>query len=1369
MRETFIPGRRQDIPARSQTVFTIEAPPELPRTIATKAWKKALPFVFGAAIIAIMVVMYVSGARQMNPMYLLFMAMMGVGLFQSVGKADNAEMSTEEVDSERAEYLRYLSDKSQALRECADRQRANAEWSHPDPTLLEAVIGGSRMWERGPEDDDYLKIRVGRTSVQLANKFTVKPVDQELDLEPVCRAALQHMRAIQLSIPHCPKAIDMAGFGVISVYGDRDLFTAALRAWIGQWVTWHGPQGAAVAIASPQLEPRWGWAKWLPHTESTDIDGAGPARYLATSWAQLEAVVSESMKGRTRLVDEKGTPTADGPSKRTKHFLVVVDDPTVPVKAIQKLGAHDGVTVIAYRDGRGPDSDRDIRARELALLLDQDDRGAQIKQWKDFTWAPFCQEADLLDAAVSISVARSLARWDDGAAQTMSSAESQAAASFLTLLGVDNAANLDVDQLWRDRPPEEQLIVPLGLMPNGAPLWIDLNDEAYGGVGPHGLMIGMTGAGKSTTLTAMVLGLMMLNSPDVVQIFAGDFKDEAAFDQFKYFPHCVAVVSNMGGKRSLVVRLGDTLNGILDQRGVIFNEEGNRIKGSAFRDLREYNAARKTPDGSHLPPMPTMFVVIDEFTLMLKEHPHMAEVFDTITRKGRTLGVFFLFASQTLDEGAIKQIPANTQYRIGLKVASAATSRRVVGTEDAFHILPGKQNKGTFFFVRAPGAEPVRARGFMLPDIYEPPVSIGRKVTKAKPRARVFTAGRVEPDADTVIEEIVAGTSVLDGPPRSLVLTCGAQLAAKWTHPAPKLWSEPLDDPIPLDRVLAEARRNPPRMPRGVPWWPLGELDRPRDLIHELLTYNITQGHVLVLGANNVELTQVVQTFALAAAARYSPTDIGFYALSYGGSAIAALKELPHVGAIGGRDRKELTSRIFGDLRMMMARRRALFRDHDIASMEDYRRRRAASEPGLDDGYPVDIFVFVDGFEPFLEDNVSLLHPKNPHLADLVAITNSDQGVQLLVTAADTIKLGALAPKLTCRWELKIAPNSTSTVKSPELTVIRPQDLIPVGAPGRGLTMACDVIRFAVGRLDGQPTMAEVDDKVREAVATISAQHSGQRPAPAPELLARQIDSAALGARSLDGERYVLGQRGADLSPLVVDFADVPLMAVYGDPKMGKTATLAALIEQVVERRGQQLDQAKVVVFDPKRKFSEITQQLAEGHDYYESDPAVMAQLISGIDKALAERAQPTGLSWDEQRQWQIKGSRIYLFVDDFDAVPQEALITVTVEGKQSTRQVRTWAPLIPHLAKAGTTGLRLIVAHNAKGAGNHEVNQMSVPGQIASQRANRVLLPARAAEKIGGRKPDDEMIAGRAYVIAADPINEGHAQLALPHLLQTR
>ena len=1388
MRARFPQRRRVAGPRRSDKDFLFEAPPELPRTIEVSAWKKALPWVFGVVIVGMVAMMFIMGFRQMNPMYLFFMAMMGIALFSSMqNQGGNSEMSTPEVNSERAEYLRYLSGKGEEIRAAADAQKASAEWSHPDPDVLDAVLGGPRMWERGASDPDYLHIRVGRDEVKLANKVKVKPVDSELDLEPVAKTALQHLRAVQQSIPHCPKAINFAGYGMIGIYGDRALFEAVVRAWVAQLVCWHTPNDTTLAVVSPQLEARWGWTKWLPHTESTDIDGAGPARYLGATLGDVESMLEPLLKERAKLVDDKGTVDEAAVTKSNKHLVLVIDDPQAPAALVRRIAARDGVTVIAYRAGAGPDRDYAPHTRELLLHIGAGDAetpapAAAMQQWHRFRWQTFCAEPDTLGVEVARHLARQLSKWDS-ATIGRQDAESAATHTMLSLLGISNAANLDVEALWKPRmlpvgtgepvDLDPLLRVPIGLQPSGAPLVIDLKDEADGGNGPHGLMIGMTGSGKSTLLQSLVFGLYTRHSPDVAQAILADFKDEAGFGMFEDYPHTIGVISNMEERKSLVGRFGETLQGILDQRGRIFKDAGEEVTGVGFQSLREYNRARATPQGAHLPPLPYLFIFVDEFSLLLKDHPDMADVFDVVTRKGRSQGVFFLFASQTLDEGVVKNIPNNTQYRIGLKVASDQISRRVIGTGDAFHIADGKNAKGTGYFVRAPGAEPVRFRGFLLPSRYEPPTTVNRRVISAHPRARVFTAGRVEPDPDTVIEEEVAAESVIQGPPRSLVLTVGPQLSSAYGERPPQLWSPPLDDPITLDSLLRQAAAAPRRS--GGPWWPLGEIDRPRQLSHGLLSYSVDNGNMLVLGMNNDELSMVIQTFVLSAASRYSPSEVGFYLLSYGGPALGEVKNLPHVGAIGGLERKELNLRILNDLGGVAARRRRMFDQHSVASVADFRRRRAAGESALDDGYPTDIFVVVDGFEKFLADDTSLMNPKNPLLKNIEGLMGEGRGIHVVVTASDSIKLGlAINSQIGVRYELKLANANMSQIRPrPEDKMVRPQDRIPADEPGRGLAGTGDVIRFGVGRMDGQPTMDDLDLKVRETVAALAGEHAGARPVPRPRLLPLTVPPERL-PQDLGGERHAIGVRGRDLQPFVVDFAADPLLAVYGDDRHGKSTFIANMVRSVVANRSG-AEEVMVMVFDRSRELAGVTGHLTEpdpvnpeaANDYYETNFTAMAQRIESLAQILDSRTPSEDLTWEQKRDWTFEGPLIYLVVDDLDAIPAQVTMHAAVPAGGppnvgSGIPVQVWQPLLRHIPNAQDVGLRIIFTHRANGAGLVELTQNSVPGQFATQGAQRILLASQDSnDKIAGMKFEKDLPPGRGFAMTSAEDNRGYVQLA--------
>ncbi|MFV8227408.1 type VII secretion protein EccCa [Mycolicibacterium fortuitum] len=1376
-------SRRIPGPRTVDKDFQFEAPPELPRLVELPAWRKALPWVFGLVMAGMVVMMIVSGFRQMNPMYLFFMLMMGIALFTSMQNSGGGEdVTTPKVNAERAEYLRYLSGKAEQIREAAATQRAAAEWSHPDPDVLEAVFDSKRLWERFPTDADFLQVRIGRDQVQLANKIRVKPVDAEIDLEPVTKMGLQHLRAVQQVIPHCPKAIDLSGYGQITVYGERETFRAAVRAWVAQLVCWHNPNNCGLAVVSPDLEKHWGWAKWLPHTESQDIDGAGPARYLATSLAEVEDALEPLLKERAKVVDEKGNVDTSEVNKSNKQMVVIIDDPTVTPAAVRKIAGKNGVTVISYRDAAGPDRDYEPHERELLLRLQHNPLAnaatVQMDTWKRYSWQVFCAEPDVLTTPVAEYLARRMSKWD-AAPISHQDAESQAAQTLLALLGIPNAAKIDVEALWKPRmlpvgtgEPvilEPILKAPMGVQPNGAPLLHDLKDEADGGFGPHGLMIGMTGSGKSTALAALAFAVFAQHSPDVVQAILADFKDGAGFETFAGYPHVAAIITNMEEKKSHVERFGDTLLGLLDLRGRIFHDAGMKFQGAPFTSIVQYNEARATPAGAHLPPVPYMLVWVDEFSLLLKEHPELADVFDTVTRKGRSQGVYFLFASQTLDPGTIKDIDKNTQYRIGLKVASPSISRQVIGTEDAYHIPDGKNTKGTGYFVRAPGAQPVKFRSFMLPGRYEPPTTVNRRVITADPRARVFTAARVEPDPETVIEEEIAAESVIEGPPRSLVLTVGPQLAAHYGNKAPQLWAPPLDDPIPLDKVLTEAAAAPERS--GGPWWPLGEIDMPRQLTHGVLNYSADDGNILLLAKDTEEASMVVQTFILSAASRYSPTEVGFFAFGYGGPGLGTVKDLPHMGAIGGRDRNQLNVRLFADLDAIATRRRQLFEEHNIGSLEEYRRRRRAGEAALDDGYPIDLFVIVDGYEGFVTDNVSLMNAKNPFEKNLDRLAGAGRGIHLMVTAASWIKLSnEVNNKVSVTYELKLSNPSESTVRARvDDKMMRPQDRIPVNQPGRGITKAGQVIRFAVGRTDGQATMNELDVKVRETVAALVNRYANARAVPAPQLLPTYVSAAKL--PQLDGERYAVGVRGRDLQPLVFDFAESPLLAVYGDDHHGKTPFIDNMVRSVVTRR-RGPDDAIVCIFDRRKRLKGLTRYLQHGEDYYEQDFEKMAQRIMALAQVCDQRKPPAEVadSWDHLHSWTFDGPKIYLFVDDLDVIPNQLTVHEPLPvgappgAVPASRMVQTWQPLLRHLATAGDVGLRVIVTHLATQLSAAEMNSNTVPGVFATQNANRLLLGSSAQnDKVRGVK-FERLAPGRGYLVAASQEDCDYVQLAAPY-----
>ncbi|MFY2860627.1 type VII secretion protein EccCa [Mycobacterium sp. THU-M104] len=1245
--------RRLPAPGARKGSIAIEPPPELPRVIPPSFLRRAMPYVIVILIVGMIVALVATGMRVISPQTLFFPFVLLLAATALYRGNDN-KMRTEEVDAERADYLRYLSVVRDNIRTQAAEQRAAAQWSHPDPAALAAVPGSRRQWERDPHDPDFLVLRAGRHQVPLDTALRVQDTAAEIDLEPVCHSALRSLLDTQRTVRNVPTGIDLTKVSRITVVGDAREVRAALRAWIAQAVTWHDPTVLGVALAAPNLEGRdWSWLKWLPHVDMPgELDGVGSARYLSADPDDLIAQLGPTLLDRPVFTGE--------PADTLRHLLIVVDEPDYDVNASALGACRAGVTVV-HTSATPPHREQYSDPERPILRISGGDGGGSravaIERWRTGGWQPYIDHADQLGADDAAHLARQLSRWDSNPTHTGLRSAATRGAAFTTLLGIPDASQLDVATLWAPRRRDDELRVPIGVTATGEPLMFDLKDEAEGGMGPHGLMIGMTGSGKSQTLMSILLSLLTTHSADRLIVIYADFKGEAGADSFRDFPQVVAVISNMAEKKSLADRFADTLRGEVARRETLLREAGRRVQGSAFSSVTEYENACDA-GASDLPPIPTLFVVADEFTLMLADHPEYAELFDYVARKGRSFRIHILFASQTLDVGKIKDIDKNTSYRIGLKVASPSVSRQIIGVEDAYHIESGKEHKGLGFLVPAPGAAPIKFRSTYVDGIYDPPLRTKSVVVRAAPEPKLFTAARVEPDQDTVF---CAGEAQDEaGPPRKLIATIGEQLARCGPR-APQLWLPPLDEPIGLTAVLARAG-----LPQRQWRWPLGEIDKPFEMRRDPLVFDATAsaGNVVIHGGAKSGKSTALQTFIMSAASLHSPREVTFYCLDYGGGQLRALEGLAHVGSVATPLEPERIRRTFGEIEQLLRsrQRRGVFRD--------------GNGTAPDDGFG-EMFLVIDNIYAFGRDNTDQFNTRNPLLAKVTELVNVGlaYGIHVVVTTPSWLEVPlAMRDGLGLRLELRLHDARDSNVRVVG-ALRRPADAVPPDQPGRGLTMAAEHFLFAQPELD--------------QVAAINARYPGVS-APPVRLLPDDLSPVAVGPLYRGGERVVIGQREEDLAPVVHDFAEHPLLMVFGDSRSGKTTLLRHLIRTV--REHSTADQVAFTVLD--RRLHLVDEPLFADNEYTANIDRIIPAML-GLSHLIESRRPPAGMSAAELSRWSHQGHTHYLIIDDVDQVPDSPAISGPYVGQ------RPWTPLIGLLAQAGDLGLRVIVTARASGSGH--------------------------------------------------------------------
>jgi S-DNA-T family DNA segregation ATPase FtsK/SpoIIIE len=1288
--------RRLPPPTVRKGTITIEPPPELPRVIPPSLLRRALPYLIVILIVGMIVAMIATGMRLISPQTLFFPFVLLLAATALYRGTDN-KMRTEEVDAERGDYLRYLSVVRDNIRTQAAEQRAAAQWSHPEPAELATVPGTRRQWERDPHDADFLVVRAGRHPVPLATAVRVEDTADEIDLEPVCHSALRSLLDTQRTVRDVPTGIDLAKVSRITVLGEPDEVRAALRAWIAQAVTWHDPTVLGVALAARDLESReWSWLKWLPHVDVPgQFDGVGPARYLSTNLDELASLLGPALADRPAFTG--------GPADALRHLLIVVDDPDCDVNASTLAAGWAGVTVV-HRSLTPPHREQ-YSDPERPILRIAD--GA-IERWQTGGWQRYIDAADQLGAEEASHLARRLSRWDSNPTHAGLRSAATSGATFTTLMGIGDASRLDVPTLWAPRPRDQELRVPIGVTATGEPLIFDLKDEAEGGMGPHGLMIGMTGSGKSQTLMSILLSLLTTHSADRLIVIYADFKGEAGADSFRNFPQVVAVISNMVEKRSLADRFADTLRGEVARRETLLREAGRRVQGSAFNSVTEYENAIAA--GHNLPPIPTLFVVADEFTLMLADYPEYAGLFDYVARKGRSSRIHILFASQTLDIGKIKDIDKNTSYRIGLKVASPAVSRQIIGVEDAYHIEAGKEHKGEGFLVPAPGAVPIKFRSTYVDGIYDPPRTTKAFVVHYVPEPKLFTAGFVEPDPDTVVSD--DGDDEAAGPPRKLITTIGDQLA-RYGPRAPQLWLPPLDEPIPLSAVLESAGIGERR------WrWPLGEIDKPFEMRRDPLIFDArsSAGNMVIHGGPKSGKSTALQTFILSAANLHSPREVTFYCLDYGGGGLRALDGLAHVGSVASPLEPERIRRTFGELEQLLLsrQRREVFRDRGGSA--------------LDDGYG-EVFLLIDNLYAFGRDNTDQFNTRNPLLAKVTELVNVGlaYGIHVVVTTPSWLEVPlAMRDGLGLRLELKLHDPRDSNVRVVG-ALRRPAEAVPHDQPGRGLTMAAEHFLFAAPELDQVPA--------------INARYPGVT-APPVRLLPTNLAPDAVGVLYRGPDRVVIGQREEDLAAVVLDFADNPLLMVLGDSKSGKTTLLRHIIRTV--REHSRPHEVAFTVLD--RRLHLVDEPLFPDNEYTTNVDRVIPAML-GLSALIEARRPPAGLSAAELSTWSYQGHTHYLVIDDVDQIPDTPAMSGPYIGQ------RPWTPLIGLLAQAGDLGLRVIVTARATGSA-HALMTNPLLRRLNDLQATTLMLSGNPQDggKIRGQR-FARMPAGRAILLGDSDI----------------
>ncbi|MBT2426294.1 type VII secretion protein EccCa [Streptomyces sp. ISL-112] len=1283
----------------------LQPPPELPRGQQEGMLMQLLPMLgMGGSVVFFFMtpnpIMRIMGVIMIASTVAMAIAMMV--RFRRGTQGQLADM--------RRDYLKYLTQTRRTVVKTARKQRDAQFYLHPSPEQLWALVAeGSRVWERRVADADFAQVRIGLGSQELATPLVAPETAPVEELEPLTAGAMQQFLTTHSTLDGLPMAVSLRAFYHLTIGGHAESARSSARAMVGALASLHSPEDLVIGIATgAEAAPQWEWAKWLPHVQDrSSTDGAGSRRLITTGVLELEQQLAARLDGRPRF-QPGGQPLLEQP-----HVVIVLDGDSVPpMSVLASTEGLQGVTVIEVVPG-------EVQGARGGLSVAVQPQSLQLESGQGLVYEGV---PDLLSYEAAEALARQLAplhmaTGGDDDEPLLANLE------FTDLLNLGDAASIEVSRTWRPRSQAERLRVPIGVGEGGAPVMLDLKEAAQEGMGPHGLCVGATGSGKSELLRTLVLGLAVTHTSETLNFVLADFKGGATFAGMAQMPHVAAVITNLADDLTLVDRMGDSISGELNRRQEMLRDAGN------YANIHDYEKARAA--GAPLQPIPSLVLVIDEFSELLTAKPDFIDMFVQIGRIGRSLGVHLLLASQRLEEGRLRGLETYLSYRIGLRTFSAAESRAAIGVPDAYH-LPNVPGSGLLKFGTE---EMVRFKAAYVSGVYR---AEGRPVASGGPlpvdrRPVPFTAAPVPvryvqptPQAGAGVPDQRAGD---DDALADTVLDVIVRRLEGRGASAHQVWLPPLDNPPSLDEILPGLSAVPGRgltQPgfegAGRLVVPLGVIDKPfeqrRDTLYR--DFSGAAGHMQITGGPQSGKSTLLRTLIAGFALTHTPQEVQFYGLDFGGGGMSSIAGLPHVGGVASRLDPERVRRTVAEVYGILTRREEYFRSAGIDSIATFRRMRARGEISVTDQPWGDVFLIIDGWGNFRTDYEAL-----ENVAVDIAARGLGYGIHLIVTASRSMEVRAsLKDHLMNRLELRLGDVMDSELDRKVAVNV------PAGVPGRGLTPEKLHFMAAVPRIDG----INSDSDLSEATAAMNAEvsrHWTAPPAPRVRLLPRSLPASELPAGHAAPERGIaFGIDENNLAPVFVDLDHDPFFLIFGESESGKSNLLRLVIKQLTERYDG--DTCKLFVIDNRRSLLDVTpaSHLAE---YIPMSNNMDHHMVALHDlmKRRTPSADVTAQELRDRSWW--RGPTVYVIIDDFDLV-----------ATSSGNPLSSLTELLPF---ARDVGVRFIIARNTAGASRALYD--SFLQRMTELGAQGVLLSGDPMEGdiLGGVRPRP-MPAGRGLFV---------------------
>ena len=1071
----------------------------------------------------------IAGGIIMNPLYMLPMLFMS-GFTAIINFIIQKSKYKKEQKLLEEKYTRYLAEKEKEISDAADVQKAICLRKDPVPAVCVNIAENRspELWNRTLYDDDAVSVRIGAYSAPLLKKINV-PKNSFTLHEKQYQHNPQEIHDKYSVINGIPFTYNFRTCPTLGLVGDYRETSALVRSMILQLASHYSyDELKMVFVYNEKLGGEWDFVRWLPHVN----DETGSIRYILRSKNNLKEILEPlTSELKSREPDNDSRFSMQGISVPTPFYVFFVIDPSIV----------DGQDIVSYMLGNKPEYgtgtvilSQSVQALPRMVEAVADINGQNSKfYYKNAANNVTVFTPDNTDMSVAEHFARTIApvRYAGGGGES-------GLPTYITFMdgyNIRKPDELDLIDYWDNARPEKTMSVPIGIRSNGEKFYFDIidfhEDSKTPGHGPHGLVAGTTGSGKSEMIQSWIISMAVQFSPQDVSFVLIDFKGTGLILPFIDLPHLAGKISDLDTNiaRNLVALVAE-----IQRRKALFDAAG-------VNNIREYLSLFHA--GKVDEPLSYLFIIIDEYAEFKNSFPDFTTEIDKLFRTGRTLGMHIILLTQSPSGIVSGQSKDNIRFLWCLKVADKFASKEILGTDDAYKLRnPGRA------YVKVADEVYELIQSFYSGGKYDPDVAKDNRKREVEVSLVDITGHRKKLDNNKETGGVFRRRKVTEID--ALVSYIHDYTKRKNIPSARPIWTEKMPDILFADDLI-----NAYGTGAGSEIAPIvGMLDDPAAQKQYPFRVPLSEnGHVVLYGAPGAGKSTFLYTMIYSLCHMYTPEQVNLYLMDFGSWNLGMFKDYPHVGAVANDNEEEKVMKTIQLMENLLNERKVLFSGMGVGSIQAYNYSAREKLPY--------VFLIIDNFAP-----VTQLYPQLDEFFPRMVKEGGSYGVILVSTSNTASGLGfKLQQNIRTNVALQMSdPSDYSSI------VGRTGGLQPDGYPGRGLYREDRIMEFQTAlpgntREDNARSVA-----IREDGKKMLAAWHGKLPTPLP-IIPEKVEFGSVRA----SEGLTIGIIKTNIKPLGIDFEKYHTLVISGMKGAGKTNLLTCLAKQAV----QESTDAEVVFF----------------------------------------------------------------------------------------------------------------------------------------------------------------------------------------------